>query len=362
MLRWCVRGAESLDAVTKAPSNKSSLPARNYPAAGPVPEMLAAFDEVQEQARRPGGLTSGFAVRTVTQHNLPWECLPSEALSFSEVWEALLPRLPMTALVRNLATITRAGALTGGNEALVCERLTDVERIKKARLHPLAVLLALRTYASGRGHKSVHTWEPNPQVVAALNDAFYLAFGTVASTGQRWYLGLDVSGSMGGSRIAGSSLTAREASVAMALVTMAAEPTAILRGFNDGMVSLPVHAGMPLDAACQAVEGLPFGATDCALPMLDALEKKLPVDLFVVYTDNETWAGDIHPFQALRRYREQTGIPAKLAVVGMTSTGFTIADPSDAGMLDIVGFDSATPGLLEWFAGGDATVAEVVDA
>jgi 60 kDa SS-A/Ro ribonucleoprotein len=87
--------------------------------------------------------------------------------------------------------------------------------------------------------------------------------------------------------------------------------------------------------------------------MLDALAKKLSVDVFVVYTDNETWAGKTHPFQALRQYREETGIPAKLAVVGMTSTGFTIADPGDAGMLDVVGFDAATPGLLGWFAGGE---------
>jgi 60 kDa SS-A/Ro ribonucleoprotein len=36
----------------------------------------------------------------------------------------------------------------------------------------------------------------------------------------------------------------------------------------------------------------------------------------------------------------------------MTATGFSIADPSDAGMVDVVGFDSATPGLLGWFAGG----------
>lgn len=38
-------------------------------------------------------------------------------------------------------------------------------------------------------------------------------------------------------------------------------------------------------------------------------------------TDSETWAGTIHPDEALRRYREPAGIPAKLAVVGMTPNG-----------------------------------------
>lgn len=93
-----------------------------------------------------------------------------------------------------------------------------------------------------------------------------------------------------------------------------------------------------------------MGGTDCALPMLYAAARKLEVDVFHIYTDNETWAGGIHPFQALRQYREQTGIPAKLVIVAMTSTGFSIADPNDAGMLDVAGFDSAAPAVIADFA------------
>ena len=85
---------------------------------------------------------------------------------------------------------------------------------------------------------------------------------------------------------------------------------------------------------------------DCALPMLYALERKLPVDVFAVYTDSETWHGSVHPFQPLQMYRQRTGVPAKLVVVGMVSNGFTIADPSDAGMLDVVGFDTSAPAVM----------------
>ncbi len=84
--------------------------------------------------------------------------------------------------------------------------------------------------------------------------------------------------------------------------------------------------------------------------MLYALEKRLKVDVFTVITDNETWAGTVHPVEALRRYRKKTGIAAKLIVVGMTSTGFSIADPNDAGMLDVVGFDAAAPAVMADFA------------
>jgi hypothetical protein len=92
-----------------------------------------------------------------------------------------------------------------------------------------------------------------------------------------------------------------------------------------------------------------FGATDCAQPMLWATRNHVEADAFVVYTDNETWAGDVQPVEALWQYRERMGIPAKLVVVGMASTGFSIADPNDAGMLDVVGFDTAAPNAIADF-------------
>jgi 60 kDa SS-A/Ro ribonucleoprotein len=87
--------------------------------------------------------------------------------------------------------------------------------------------------------------------------------------------------------------------------------------------------------------------------MIYALANKIPVDTFVIYTDNETWSGKIHPFQALRQYRERMGIDAKLIVSAFSATEFTIADPSDRGMLDTVGLDASLPGLLNAFSRGD---------
>ena len=50
----------------------------------------------------------------------------------------------------------------------------------------------------------------------------------------------------------------------------------------------------------------------------------------------------MHPVEALRKYREATGIAARLIIVGMVPNGFTITDPDDAGMMDVVGFDSSS--------------------
>ena len=40
---------------------------------------------------------------------------------------------------------------------------------------------------------------------------------------------------------------------------------------------------------------------------------------------------------------------AKAVVVGMTSSGFTLADPNDRGMLDVVGFDTSVPAVITDF-------------
>ena len=236
---------------------------------------------------------------------------------------------------------------------LVCERLADVERVKKARLHPVAILLALKTYASGKGVKSAATWDATPEIVGALDAAFYAAFDSVKPSGKRFYLGLDVSGSMSCGGVAGTPLTAAQGAAAMALVTQATEPACHLAGFSHELVPIAIPRGTRLDAACATIAAIPMGSTDCALPMIEARKAKLPVDVFAVYTDNETWFGKVHPFIALKEYRQAMGIAAKMVVVGMTATGFTIADPADAGMLDVVGFDAATPDLISDFAGRD---------
>src|SRR5262249_26075208 len=172
---------------------------------------------------------------------------------------------------------------------------------------------------------------------------------TVEPTARRTMVCVDVSGSMS-SPLMGSPLLVCEGAAALAMTTMRTEPNWHVMAFADGLRPLPLTARMSLGDVLRHTRNVNFGGTDCALPMQYALQKGLSVDVFVVLTDNETWAGKVHPAAALRDYRRKTGIPAKLIVAGMTSSGFSIADPDDAGMLDVVGFDSAAPAVMADFA------------
>lgn len=331
---WVTSGFDDADTVEKAAA---------------LPPMIGAFEEVKV-ATELGRVTA-----LVSQYKLPREAIPTQWLTKPEVWEAMMPHLGLTALVRNLATMTRVGVIAPFSTHLVgiCARLQDAAALKKGRVHPIQMLSALRTYSRGHGERGGNTWTPIQPVVDALDAGFYASFGSIEPTGKATLLALDVSGSMGMGEIAGvPGLTPREAAAALAMVTAAIEPRYHCIGFSGGMVDLPITPRMRLNDVLKVVSGLPFDRTDCALPFLWAAKHRYQVDSFAVFTDNETWHGYVHPDVALRAYRQATGIAARSAVVGMTATEFTIANPDDAGMMDFVGFDASAPSIMSSFFRG----------
>lgn len=289
----------------------------------------------------------------ITDAGLTREMIPTKFLSDPEVWEALLQKMPLTALIRNLGNMSKVGLLTPLSAAsrLVVEKLSDATYLRKSRLHPFNIFKAQRQYGLGHGLRGNGTWKPVAPVLDALEEAFYASFGMLPPTNKGIYVALDVSGSMGVSFERG--ITAREVSAVMAMAVLRSEPNYYIAGFSNNLTPLNITAKDKLDAVVRKISDLDFGGTDCALPMIDAKQKKLDVDAFVVYTDSETWAGNIHPFQALKAYRAFSGKDSKSIVCGITATGFTIADPSDPGMLDVVGMDSSVPQLIQGFIGGD---------
>ncbi|VDN25381.1 unnamed protein product [Gongylonema pulchrum] len=215
---------------------------------------------------------------------------------------------------------------------LVVENLKDRQKLKDSRIHPISLLLARSTYERGAGFRGRLNWQCNKTIVDALEFAFYEAFHNVQPTNKRYCLAVDVSGSMG-FRIQNSCLTCSEAAAALSMAIIRTEPHVTSVAFSDELVPLDWRKDMNLSEVVQNAKEITMGATDCALPMLWAERNE---KLF-----------DVHPFQALQQYRKRLGIPdAKLIVMGMVCTDFSIADPSDPNMLDICGFDSSVPQLL----------------
>jgi hypothetical protein len=287
------------------------------------------------------------------------EHLPTELLNTPQIWDTLLSGMGMTALVRNIGKLSQVG-VASTRSADIIRMLTDPKLVKDSKIHPLQVLIGMKTYSQGKGDLGSMTWTPNSYITTALSTTFRQAFGNITSTGKRFMIGLDVSGSMSMCMCAGAkNITPREGSVAMAMMTLHAEGAENVHvyGFSNIFYNFngKIRPEMTIQDAIRATD-VPFGATDCALPMTEALkmyhQSRIVFDVFCVYTDNETYAPTIHPQVALEQYRKATGVDAKLIVVGMVANQLTIADPKDKNTLNLAGFDTATPELISMFVRG----------
>jgi len=393
-MAFAIKGPEAYatecEKLKEAPADPESVAA--------VVRLITGITAVAAQ-----GVTGAEAARLIREHGLVREHLPTTLLDGVEVWKALLISghgMPMEAMVRNLSKMTEIGLFEDEECAdWVVGRLTNVDAIRASRIHPMKLLIASRQYQRGHSHdnraiftmgfetalvlkalraandnednaielllsgdvpedlgqqrsrKDKRSWFPVQRVVDALDAAFQLAFGNVQPTGKRLMLALDASGSMS-TTVPGTTISCREASAAMALVTCATEADCSVVVFGEQLTPVAMKGDMTVTQAVR-VSDIDCGATDCALPMLHAMKHSIAVDCFVVYTDNETYFGSVHPQVALQQYRSATGIDAKLVVVGMVSNDLTIDDPTDSNTLNLTGFDTSTPEVLSLFARGE---------
>ena len=293
-------------------------------------------------------------VSVLTEYtNLPWETIPTHLLNDPEVWKALFHngQLRGQNAIRNVGRLNKINAF----DDMVFARefanvIADEDNIKASRLHPINYLNAITANRQPGYYEVMETALPGI-VHDALNDGFHASFKYVKPANKRTLLGLDVSASMTWGNAIGLSATPAEAGAAMAMTIARTEPYYAVMGFSRRFVDLGISPGMALDAVMKKTSNVAFGGTDCSLPMEWALKNKVEVDHFCVITDNETWAGHSHPHQALKSYRDSTGIDAKVSVIGMTATEMTIADGSP-NMLDVVGFDTNAPRVLTDFSAG----------
>jgi 60 kDa SS-A/Ro ribonucleoprotein len=323
-----------------------------------APKLITAYETAKKAT------DTSTIVKCIIDGGLTHEMIPTQFKTQPEVWEALLQKMPVTAMVRNLGTMSKIGLLKPLSAAskLVVSRLNDEAYVKKSKIHPLQVLLAQGTYGQGHGQRSDATWTVVPTIVDALENTFYLAFANAIPTGKATYIGMDVSGSMSwaSSIIQGTGITAAQAGAAMAMVVARTEPNYAIYAFSTGMQEIGITAKDTLKTALAKTSRMSAGGTDCAAPMLHAQKAGIDADAFMVITDNETWAGQMQPSQALKQYRKHRGQDdVRLIVMGMVSTQFTIADPKDPYSLDIVGFDSNVPALVtDFIRGSSAGIAE----
>lgn len=314
-----------------------------------LPKIINAFTLVQDPE-----ISLKTKLLTIVENKLPWEAIPTELLNEKEVWKVLLPSMPLTALIRNLGNMSKHNVLVpfSKEEKLVLDKLGDKQAISNSRLHPITIYIAIKTYSSGMGFKGTGTWEVNSRVCAALEKAFYLSFGNASSTGKNILAAIDKSGSMSSNVFSVPNSTVSELAGVMSLTLAKTEPNCTFMGFGDKIEPININESSNLKTVEQECH-YNMGGTDCSLPMIYALNHRIDVDTFITFTDNESWAGSIHPIQALANYNKQMNRKAKLISVAMTPNNTSICPQNEGNVLDIAGFDASIPIIMYNFIEGN---------
>ncbi len=323
--------------------NKKSGKTHEYPEAGFLPDFIHAFEELKKADEKR-------TIKLIEEYGFTHEMIDTRHKNSAVVWEALLQKMPLHATIRNLNKMTAIGLVAPLSQGtkLIVQRLGDEDKIKNSRLHPLTILGAQRQYSKGHGDKGSLTWTPVPQIVSALEGAFYKSFDYVEPSGKNHLIALDVSGSMS-SEIHGTGMSSCEVGACIAMVVAKTEPNYHVFGFAHQFVNLGIHDKMSLAQAAQAAQKNNFGSTDCSLAFRYAINNKLDVDAFVTITDSDVNTGR-HPFTVLNEYRKKMNKPnAKSIVMATYANALTIADPNDYNSLDICGFSTDVPQVISAF-------------
>ena len=102
--------------------------------------------------------------------------MPTAALNNADVWRAMLPGMPIMALVRNLGKMSSLNIFDSNlrdETIMVVNKLGNKEVIEKSRIHPMQLYIASKVYSAGRGVKGSLSWRPNAKIRSALRITSY---------------------------------------------------------------------------------------------------------------------------------------------------------------------------------------------
>lgn len=292
----------------------------------------------------------------INRHNFTHEMLPTQFKTHKNVWAALLQKMPMTAMIRNLGNMSNYGLFDNFSPQvdLVVDTLQDQEIIRKSRVHPFTILKALQTYSTGHGFRGSSTWRVEGRITDALNDAFYLAFQNVQPTNAKMLVGIDISGSMSNTRLNNmNDMLAYQGAAAEALLLLNIEPNVQIVAFDTTLKATNLSARQRLDDATRSLTHMQHGGTDCAQPILWAEQQGFVYDAIIIMTDDQTWAGKEQVDVVFDRYQRKVNPNAKLILMSFVANAHTMVEMNNPSIFRIAGMDADTPAIINRFIIGE---------
>ena len=249
-------------------------------------EALKTSENVREQ------------MELISEGKLPHEVVTGATKMSPELWDSLVRTMPTFALLRNLATLERAGVLDKNREFIV-SRLNDPEALTKSKILPFRFLDAYRVLGD------------KPWVKDMLRNSIELTFQNLPEIPGRTAIFLDISGSMLGDPI-------RIASVASFALFKKTGGHGLLWLFNthvyDAVPSMYDSILTQSERVCRRVGG----GTSSDAPFKVLTTKRENVDNIIVITDEQQNSG-MPLYKRLKKYQEKVNPDVKTFIVDISS-------------------------------------------
>lgn len=282
---------------------------------------------------------------------VPFEWLTAFPLT-AEQWGQLAGTMGWQALRMNLNTLARNGAFTvAGVTDAVAVRLADAGALKKARVLPYQLMMALGSVGEGVPLK----------VLAALEQALEASVSNVPKVPGQVIVCPDVSGSMnspvtGYRKGATSKVSCNDVAALVAAAMLRTNRQARVLPFEQKVVDVKLdpYARLAVNTAKLAAVG--GGGTNVSAPLAMLNAEKASVDLVVIVSDNQSWV-DATRDGATATMREWEVLKmrnraAKLVCVDIQPHGTTQAS-GRADVLNVGGFSDAVFETIASFASGE---------
>ena len=209
--------------------------------------------------------TSEEKVAAILAGRLPHEVATTFAGKDKEVWKAIVTQMPAFALLRNLATIERAGVMNDVRELIVA-KFTDA-KLANARIFPFNFLKAIDHVRDAA-------------VKDSLRVGLETCLGGAETVPGKTLVALDISGSMQG--------IIRQAAI-FAIATARRAPGSAMILFNESGYDFPVSR---VDSVLTQAQGVPCaGGTDHGVIVRWLEQKKEKFDNVIVVTDEQQQQG-----------------------------------------------------------------------
>jgi 60 kDa SS-A/Ro ribonucleoprotein len=318
---------------------------------GDLPEVVESDEWRNQLAAFEHAKTASLeeTVRLITDYRLPREAVRTDLLKEAAIWEALLQEMPINAMVRNLGNMSKSGLLGRASDAtkLVIQRLSDQERIRKSRIHPMALFIGSRTYEAGAGVRGSGEWKVNGWLVDALDTAYRLSFKNVEPSGKRLLIAVDSSGSMQSGVVHGASgVAVAEAAGALAQILHLTEPMSETVAIDTSAHQFAISERQRVNDVARMITQLGGGGTDLSLGY--AIAAKGGHDAVVIITDSEQGIGRrmVSEYDAFMANPEHRTITVQLEMNRYSA----VEDNRQS--LRLVGLDPNVPRLASSFAAG----------